>query len=360
MRLLLLNWRDPKNPDAGGAEQFTHQILKRLVTRGINVTQISAGFDGCEKEEEIEGVRIIRVGRKYSVYHEAKMYYLKSNERFDVIVDEINTLPFMIHSYAKHDERVFILIHQLAREFWYYETPFPVNTIGYHFLEDHWLKKCKEIPTITVSKSTRDDLINLGYKDVKIIHEGFDHEPLSEVPKKESDPTVIFVGRFKKAKRPDHALEAFIIAKKSIPNLHLWMIGDGYIRKELEERGIPDVEFFGKINTEDKNTLISKAHLLIVPAVREGWGLVVTESNAMGTPALGYDVGGLRDSIKDGRTGILCKPNIESMAEKIVSIFNDKTELSNLATNALNDSRQYNWDRSTDEFYSIISESELK
>jgi glycosyltransferase involved in cell wall biosynthesis len=50
---------------------------------------------------------------------------------------------------------------------------------------------------------------------------------------------------------------------------------------------------------------LSRAHIILVPAVREGWGLVVTEANAMGTPAIGYDdVPGLRDSIRHGETGI--------------------------------------------------------
>ena len=49
------------------------------------------------------------------------------------------------------------------------------------------------------------------------------------------------------------------------------------------------------------------SHLVLIPSIREGWGLIVTESNAMGTPVVAYDVNGLRDSVLDGRNGILVK-----------------------------------------------------
>ncbi|OPY32673.1 MAG: Trehalose synthase [Methanomassiliicoccales archaeon PtaU1.Bin124] len=356
MRLLLMNWRDPKNPDAGGAEQFTHQILKRVVARGHDVTQVSAGFAGCLPEEVVDGVRFIRVGSKLSVYREAKKYYRNTTDRYDVIVDEINTIPFKVPFYANRGEKVYALIHQLAREFWYYETPFPVNVIGHNILEDRWIRKYADVPVITVSKSTYDDLKALGLNNVRIIHEGYDHEPLAKVPAKEQIPTVIFVGRFKKAKKPQEALDAFVLAKEKMPELQLWMVGDGYIRKELEERGVKDAKFWGRLPLAEKNSLISRAHLLIVPAVREGWGLVVTESNAMGTPALGYNVGGLRDSIKNGETGWLSDPDPRSMADGIVEAFSDRQRLAQFTERALEDSRQYSWERSTDEFLSIITE----
>ena len=70
---------------------------------------------------------------------------------------------------------------------------------------------------------------------------------------------------------------------------------------------IKDVVFYGHIKDEVKYDLLRKAHLLLVPSVREGWGLVVTEANAMGTPVIAYDSPGLRDSVVDQKTGILVK-----------------------------------------------------
>ena len=89
----------------------------------------------------------------------------------------------------------------------------------------------------------------------------------------------------------------------------MWVIGNGYLYRELKKLNIKDVFFYGYIKNELKFEMLGKAHIILIPAVREGWGLVVTESNAMGTPAVAYNVPGLRDSIRHGETGILVKEN---------------------------------------------------
>jgi len=68
MNILIYNWRDIKNPDAGGAEVFTHEIFKRIAKRRHNVTWFTSSFPNCEKEEIIDGIKIIRCGGKYTVY----------------------------------------------------------------------------------------------------------------------------------------------------------------------------------------------------------------------------------------------------------------------------------------------------
>src|SRR5665811_1558618 len=95
MDILLYNWRDIKNPEAGGAEVFTHENAKRWVEKGHNITWFTSVFPGCKKEEIIDGVNIIRDGGKFTVYLKAREYYQKQFKgKFDVIIDEINTMPF--------------------------------------------------------------------------------------------------------------------------------------------------------------------------------------------------------------------------------------------------------------------------
>jgi glycosyltransferase involved in cell wall biosynthesis len=147
----------------------------------------------------------------------------------------------------------------------------------------------------TVSQSTKNDLIDLGFKDVRIITEGISIKPLTDVPEKEKEPTLIFVGRMGRAKLPDHLMEAFTYIKKNIPDAKLWMVGDGTMRKKSEENKPDDVTFFGYVEGNKKHELMSRAHAVLVPGGREGWGLVVTEANALGTPAVGYNVHGLRE-----------------------------------------------------------------
>jgi glycosyltransferase involved in cell wall biosynthesis len=329
--------------------------MKRLVKKGHDVTQVSAGFRNGASEETIDGVKFIRVGNKYTVYRRARRWYQKSSKKFDVVIDEINTIPFGTPHFVNRGEKVYALIHQLAREFWYYETPPVISHIGNKFLEDRWLRRYLDVPTITISDSTRSDLISLGFKNISIIHMGYDFDPLPGLAKKEETPTLVYVGRFKKAKLPDHVVEAYRLAREKVPGLRLWMIGDGYLKEKLEDRKIEGVTFFGRVSLAKKSELVSRANLLLVPGVREGWGLVVTEANAMGTPALGYNVPGLRDSIKEGRTGWLCDPNPKAMAEGIAQILSDGKTLELRSKAALVDAAQYTWDRGADEFERYIT-----
>jgi glycosyltransferase involved in cell wall biosynthesis len=361
MRILWYNWRDIKNPAAGGAEVFTHEVCRRLVgpEHGHAITLFTSAFEGGAAEEEIDGVRIVRRGGRYSVYGEARKYYRSHGHEFDLVVDEINTRPFMAPAFVK-DRPVIALIHQLAREFWFYETPFPVNLMGYLFLEKHWLRRYRNVPTITVSESTRQDLLSLGFEDIHVVPEGLDFRPLDRPAQKESVSTLLFVGRLKKAKKPDDAIRAFTILEDEIPQAKMWVVGDGYMAEELKAMAVeharePKIVFFGKVSNKKKLELMSRAHVLLVPGVREGWGLVVTEANAMGTPAVAYDVPGLRDSVVDGVTGVLVqKDDYVGLAIEASQLLKDRQALATLSIGALQNSRQFHWDRTAAVFVSTI------
>jgi glycosyltransferase involved in cell wall biosynthesis len=219
----------------GGAEVFTHEIGKRWVKAGHEVTLFTSEFPDCRHDEVLDGVRVVRSGGKYSVYSRAQKYYRRyfSKEDFDLIIDEVNTRPFFTPKFVNNGEKIVGLIHQLAREYWFYETPFPISYIGYYFLEDRWLRNYVDVPMVTVSESTRKDLLNLGFKKVFVVSEGLNFKPFDNVPKKENYPVAVYVGRLKQAKRPDHAVKAFRNVRNSIPEAELWIIGDGSFKGDL-------------------------------------------------------------------------------------------------------------------------------
>lgn len=384
MKILWFNWRDIRNPDAGGAEVFTHEVCRRLVhpSYGHKITLFTSAFYGCSDEEELEGIRIVRGGNKYTVYKKAREYYKRYGHQYELVVDEINTRPFSTVDFVK-DKPIVALIHQLAREFWFYETRFPINVIGYYFLEKYWLAKYRNSPTITISESTRIDLESLHFKDVKVIREGIAFRPSDTQAQKEPAPTLIFVGRLKKAKKPDDAIRAFLALKLEIPDAKLWVVGDGYMISKLKEmaaapildknsaakkgnntsRAPEDYDdnsnngivFFGKVSNEKKLELMSRAHLLLVPGVREGWGLVVTEANAMGTPAVAYDIPGLRDSVLNHETGVLVqKDDPTGMAIDAGILLADKKKLDQYSKKAIEYARGFSWDTTAAKFASIL------
>jgi len=198
-------------------------------------------------------------------------------------------------------------------------------------------------------------LLDLGFKQVFVVPEGLNFKPLSGVPEKESYPVVAYVGRLKRAKRPDHAVKAFKIVKEKIPEAELWIIGDGYFRKDLETIATDGVKFFGSLPDRERRALVKRAWVLLNPSVREGFGLNVVEANALGTPCIAYDVAGLRDSVKNDETGLLAEAgSVEDLAEKIVMVLKDDALRESLSRNALDYSRQFSWDESAEVFLKTI------
>ena len=341
----------------GGAEVFTYENAKRWVKAGHEVTFFTSEFPNCKREEVLDGVRVVRAGGKYSVYWRAKRYYRKyfSKESYDVVIDEINTRPFLTPKFVNNGEKIVALIHQLAREYWFYETFFPISYIGYYFLEKRWLKNYVEVPTVTVSESTMQDLLYLGFKEVFVVPEGLNFTPLDEVTDKESYPVVAYVGRLKRAKRPDHAVKAFKIVKERIPEAELWIIGDGYFRKCLEKIATDGVRFFGGLSDGERRALVKRAWVLVNPSVREGFGLNVVEANALGTPCVAYAVAGLRDAVKNDGTGLLAgSGSVEDLANKIVMVLKNDVVRERLSRNALDYSGRLSWDESAEAFMKVI------
>ncbi|MGZ5486676.1 MAG: glycosyltransferase family 4 protein, partial [Nitrososphaeraceae archaeon] len=357
MKILIFSWKDIKTPFAGGAEVYTYEISKRLVKKGHDVTLVTPRFTNCSNSEIIDGIKIIRYGGKYTLFLRAKYYYRKylKQENFDIIIDQINTVPFFTTSYISN-KKVVCLIYQLSREFWFREIKFPINFLGYYFFELAWLKRYRKFPTITISQSTKSDLEKINFKNINIVPVGISAPifPQMKTNKNNGELTLVYLGRLTKTKKTFDVLKAFEIVNEKYPNIKLSIIGDGYLKKNLMKYANSmkygsNITFHGFLNEKEKFTILSNANLLVVSGVREGWGMVVTEANSVGIPAIGYNIPGLRDSIIDGKTGLLCETNPEDMAKKIVEFFKDKILQEKLAKEALEYSHKFTWDKSTEE-----------
>jgi glycosyltransferase involved in cell wall biosynthesis len=308
LRILVLNWRDITHPQAGGAEVYTHRVADEWVKEGHDVTLFCAAVSGRPSTEDFDGLRIIRRGTRHSVYREAKRYYRREGRgSFDLVVDEVNTRPFGAIKWVA-DVPVIALIHQVCREIWYRQTVLPVALIGRFVLEPLWLREYRNVLTVTLSDSSKESLEDYGLTRVVVVPVGFRSAgDRPEVPR-ETRPTVVFVGRLSSNKRPDEAIQAFGLLRETMPDAVLWLIGTGPMEDELRMSAPEGVQFLGKISESEKIERLARAHALVLTSVREGWGLVVTEAAAVGTPTIAYDVAGLRDSVR-ASNGVLSAPN---------------------------------------------------
>ena len=139
------------------------------------------------------------------------------------------------------------------------------------------------------------------------------------------NPTLIFLGRLSANKRPDHAIDAFRLVKKKIPNAVLWIVGSGPMEKKLRKNCPEDVYFLGKVSEIEKNRRLAASGALLCTSVREGWGMVVTEAASYGTISISYEVDGLKDSINHSG-GILCEPDPSSLATAVCNYFTNQID----------------------------------
>lgn len=354
-RLLLLNWRDPWHPKAGGAEHLTHRILERLAERGWTVEWFSAAYAGASAREIRDGVLFVRAGSGITVHAHAFMRYSKRRE-YDVVVDEINTIPFFTPWYSARSVAWF---QQLAREVWFYEGGL-AGPLGYA-LEPLYLAPYRRLPLITISSSSARSLHDIGLRGpVRIIPMAVDEPADETVPQKTLPRDVLVVGRVTPSKRVEESIRAAALLRSSGWNGRLHVVGSGPVRyrKTLERLvaalGIREtVTFHGRVEDEARRRLMQRASVLWMTSVREGWGLVVTEAARHGTPAVVYDVPGLCDAVVDGVTGRVVNADPKALVFATRELFE---QFDAYAARTLAAARALNWDATAEAFARAIDD----
>lgn len=308
MRILILTWRDLAHPAAGGAEVYTEQVAKRWAAQGHDITLFAAAVADRPAVEEVDGYRVVRAGSRYTVYRKARTWWKSVGQYhgYDLVIDMINTVAFEAHTWIK-DVPTVAFIHQTCEEIWAHNAPWPASLLGRYVLEPKWLRSYRGQRVLAVSKSTKDSIARFGVTDVTVVPEGFD--PPARIPEvaKADRPTLVWCARHVPYKRPLDAIEAFAIARRQIPDLQLWMLGGGPDLENTRAAAIDGVTVFGRVSEQEKVERMAAAHAHIATSVREGWGLVVSEAAAVGTPTISYDVPGLRDSTR-AADGVVVPP----------------------------------------------------
>jgi glycosyltransferase involved in cell wall biosynthesis len=359
MNLLAVNWNDLKNPFAGGAEVHLEELLRRLVSYGHSVTLFCSGWSGCMPEETVEGIRIIRRGNRYNFNLVAPRHLRRivRQHKFDLLIEDINKIPFYTPLYLKMKRLVVIphlfattVFHEvnliLATYVYLGEAPFIAVYKGNHFN--------------VISESTAEEMVARGIpeSDVSIIHCGIDRDRYSFDPSvsKYDTPTILYLGRIKKYKSVQHLIAALPLVRRDIPSARLMVVGDGDyfvpLKKQVAELGLAGcVEFPGFVPSDNKVDRMRRAHVAVLPSLKEGWGLTNIEANSVGTAVVAANVAGLRDSVRDGVSGFLYEyGNIEELAAKIVRILQDQSLREQLEQGARTWAETFNWDSAARKF----------
>jgi glycosyltransferase involved in cell wall biosynthesis len=356
MKILILNWRDLDDPKAGGAELLTHEVAKRLVEMGHQVVQHNSFYQGARKKEIKDGVEIVRHGNYLTTYFYSSLEVLLHGREYDVIIEEVHGIPYFAPFLTS--TKVVTLALEIAKGHWSLVFPFPINLIGYLTEKAYFLfYRLRRVPFLTISPSSKRALMDEGIKEdqITIIPMGLTVTLPSSLPDKAEIPTIIFLGRLSPVKGIEDAIKAFIKICESVSQAQMWIVGSGdqsfveKLKKLVIELGVEKkVKFWGFVSESEKFQLLAQAHLLVVPSKNEGWGLIVPEAGRVGTPAIVYNVPGLRDVVIDGRNGLVAELNSpENLAELAIKLLKDKSLYRKVAEGAEKISEQMNWDKTT-------------
>ena len=189
-------------------------------------------------------------------------------------------------------------------------------------------------------------------QNIRVIEPGVDPASGPLLPE---SPTPLFVAltRLVPHKRVDLLLEAWSQVQP-VTGGRFVVIGDGPELGPLRQRaaGIPGAELVGRVSTAERERWLGTAWFLVHGAHHEGWGLVILEAGAVGTPSLVVDAPGVRDAVIDGKTGVIVALTDPSRPTPLVKAWielaSDPVRRKILGVAALERASEFGWDRMVD------------
>lgn len=360
LEILLLNWRDVRHPDAGGAETHMQEIGSRWARMGNSVTLVTSRFPGASSKEDISGVKVNRMGGKYGVYAAAADFLRRQSSRFDVVLESINTVPFFAPWFSKVPVVAQIYSIDNRRVLWQ-EIPvsgLPVM-LGAYALSSLIPHVYGKSYVSTISKSSKARLVETGFNIDKVFvaYPGISDRFLaildSTLESERPGATIVYLGRLKKYKRVQDVIVATKILAKIIPSIRLVIVGKGDYEDSLKvlvnDLGISDiVSFCGFVSEEEKAGILKKASLFVCTSQDEGgWTISGLEAMAAGVPILVSS--SQRDLVVDGWNGYLLESSSpEVIAQRAAGLLQNPTLWRQISSNASRFARTYTWDLTAD------------
>jgi glycosyltransferase involved in cell wall biosynthesis len=274
------------------------------------------------------------------------------HQPFDIVVDDINKIPFYTPLYVK--KPLLAIAHHLFGKSIFTEAGILAGSYVYGA---EWLlnRVYKHTPFAVVSESTRSEFIERGFdaENISIIHNCIDTKqfPFALQPKY-AVPTIAYFGRLKRYKSVHHVLEAFALAQQRVPEARLQIMGKGDAETALRDMAhtlsISDsVEFVGYVPEHEKAERLGRVHCVVNPSMKEGWGIINIEANACGVPVISANSPGLRDSVRHGESGLLYEyGDIQALAATMVNVLSNEQLRVALSKGAINFAQQFHWDNS--------------
>ncbi|MCT9084504.1 glycosyltransferase family 4 protein [Streptomyces fulvoviolaceus] len=351
-RIVFLAHRDLDNPAAGGSELLVDRLADGLTGLGHQVTLL------CGGPASYRDYRVVSAGGEFGHYLRARTAFTRQVGDCDLLVEVCNGMPYLAPLW--HRGPTLCLVNHVHTDLWKmrFGGPLaPAARIGRRL--EHWAlagaAARQRSLLVAVSPSTAHALRAIGVERdrIRIVHNGVE-EPGPRADRS-AEPLFVAVGRLVEYKRIELLLRLWERVRP-VTGGRLLIVGDGPERGRLEQLAGPGVEFTGHVSEAEKHRLLCAAWLLLHPSAVEGWGLVVTEAAARETPAIAFDVPGLRDSVVDGETGVLAHGESSfAAAWCTLALSGHRRELMGKA--ARDRAARYRWHRTVRQFRAVASEA---
>ncbi|SEF94449.1 Glycosyltransferase involved in cell wall bisynthesis [Thermomonospora echinospora] len=368
LRSAIVNWRDPWHPAAGGAERYAWELARRLAAGGADVRYVTARAPGQRRRERVEGVELVRLGGRFTVYPLVLLWMLVRRRRFDAVVDCQNGIPFFTPWVLPRRVRVFCVVHHVHSEQFGLYFPSWLAWVG-RLLEGpvaRWTYR--RHACVAVSPSTRRAMRErLRWKGpIHLVPNGLTL-PSEPVPPARGigDPALVCVSRLVPHKRVERLLDLAERLRGQWPGLRVHIVGDGpeagALAAGIAGRGLGAVvTVHGFVSEEDKAALVAGAVLHLSTSRGEGWGLSVIEAAALGVPTVAYDVEGLRDAVRDGVTGWLVRDgeDLSDVVERALKELDDPLRRIEVSAACRGWAAEFDWARTADRMAALLTAEE--
>lgn len=236
--------------------------------------------------------------------------------------------------------------------------------ILYPYFEKKALKNATKVITVSRwAKEKSDRIIGIDSKTTYIPN-GIVYDRYGNTqPKNIFHPSIFFVGRLVKFKGVDILIKSFQMIKKTYPNIHLYIAGNGPQGRKLKSLARKlnvhnEITFLNFLSEDEKLKMFKSADIFVVPSRIETFGIVVLEALASGAPVVASNVGGIPEILDNGKYGLLAEPeNPEDFAQKIITLIKDKNLRDELREKGKQRAKEYSWDdvaSKTLELYSSV------
>lgn len=357
LKILVLADRDWTHPQGGGTGANLYSNVSRWAQLGHEVTVIAGAYPGCTPVRRVMPKLVVHyMGGRATVFPRGIWAVLRGLGRdADVVFEVINGITFLTPLWLRKP-RVALVNHP-HRDLYVGEFGRGLGRVLAAALEELPLRFLyRRVPFLTISRSAQGELVTLDgipAENITVAYCGVGPGPFGP-GERSPDPRLVYVGRLKAYKR----IEVLLDMLKELPEVTLDIAGHGdhgeTLDDEISRRGLGSrVRVHGHVDEQFKADLYRRAWLHVTASASEGWSLTVMEAALCGTPSAALAVGGLRESIVNGETGVLAVDEAD-LVRRVKGLLQDAELRERLGAAARERALTFTWERTAEVTLAVV------